>query len=164
RVDGHIAIANSAALKAAGITAQSPDPHGGKIDKDEKGEPTGILRETAMGAAFEKIPPPSSAQRRKAAELALQDAARWGITSAQDNSDWEDFLTYEQMEKEGKLTLRISEWLPFDAPAEQLLRMRRHHSQEDTMLHSGMLKGFMDGSLGSRPAALLAPYNEDQKN
>ncbi len=94
RVDGHIAIANSAALKAAGITAQTPDPHGGKIDRDDKGEPTGILRETAMSLVGEKIPPPSPAQRRKAAELALQDAARWGITSAQDNSDWEDFLTY----------------------------------------------------------------------
>ncbi|HEY1526730.1 MAG TPA: amidohydrolase [Candidatus Angelobacter sp.] len=164
RVDGHIAIANSAALKVAGITAQSPDPHGGKIDRDEKGEPTGILRETAMGLVATKIPPPTMAQRRKAAELALEDAARSGITSAQDNSDWEDFLTYEQMEKEGKLTLRISEWLPFDAPAEQLLHMRQHHSQEDAMLHTGMLKGFMDGSLGSRTAAMLAPYNDDPKN
>jgi predicted amidohydrolase YtcJ len=164
RVDGHIAIANSAALKAAGITAQSPDPHGGKIDKDDKGEPTGILRETAMGAVFEKIPPPSPAQRRKAAELALQDAARWGITSAQDNSDWEDFLTYEQMEKEGKLTLRISEWLPFDAPVDQLVRMRQHHAQDDPMLNTGMLKGFMDGSLGSRTAAMLAAYSDDPKN
>jgi predicted amidohydrolase YtcJ len=164
RVDGHIAIANSAALKAAGITAQSPDPHGGKIDRDDKGEPTGILRETAMGAVSKKIPPPSPTQRRRAAELALEDAARWGITSAQDNSDWEDFLTYEQMEKEGKLTLRISEWLPFDAPAEQLLHIRQHHSQEDTMLHTGMLKGFMDGSLGSRTAAMLAPYDDDPKN
>jgi len=164
RVDGHIAIANSAALKAAGITAQSPDPHGGKIDKDDKGEPTGILRETAMGAVFEKIPPPSPAQRRKAAELALQDAARWGITSAQDNSDWEDFLTYEQMEKEGKLTLRISEWLPFDAPVDQLVRMRQHHAQDDPMLHTGMLKGFMDGSLGSRTAAMLAAYSDDPRN
>jgi predicted amidohydrolase YtcJ len=164
RVDGHIAIANSAALKAAGVTAQSPDPHGGKIDRDEKGEPTGILRETAMSAVSEKIPPPSQAQRRHAAELALEDAARWGITSAQDNSDWEDFLTYEQMEKEGKLTLRISEWLPFDAPVEQLLHARQHHSQEDPMLHTGMLKGFMDGSLGSRTAAMLAPYDDDPKN
>ncbi|HZE23271.1 MAG TPA: amidohydrolase family protein, partial [Blattabacteriaceae bacterium] len=68
RIDGHIAIANSAALKAAGVTAQSPDPHGGKIDRDEKGEPTGILRETAMNLVGEKIPPPSSAQRRRAAE------------------------------------------------------------------------------------------------
>jgi len=164
RVDGHIAIANSAALKAAGITAQSPDPHGGKIDRDDKGEPTGILRETAMGLVGEKIPPPSAAQRRKAAELALEDAARSGITSAQDNSDWEDFLTYEQMEKEGKLTLRIAEWLPFDAPVEQLIKMRQHHSAKDPMLHTTMLKGFMDGSLGSRTAAMLAPYDDDPKN
>jgi predicted amidohydrolase YtcJ len=164
RVDGHIAIANSAALKAAGITAQTPDPHGGKIDRDDKGEPTGILRETAMGLVGEKIPPPSAAQRRKAAELALEDAARSGITSAQDNSDWEDFLTYEQMEKEGKLTLRIAEWLPFDASVEQLVMMRQHHSAKDPMLHTTMLKGFMDGSLGSRTAAMLAPYNDDPKN
>ncbi|MCU1219862.1 MAG: Amidohydrolase 3 [Candidatus Angelobacter sp.] len=164
RIDGHIAIANTAALKAAGVTAQSADPHGGKIDRDDKGEPTGILRETAMGAVSEKIPPPSPAQRRRAAELALEDAARWGITSAQDNSDWEDFLTYEQMEKEGKLTLRIAEWLPFDAPLEQLQKQRDHHSGGDLMLHTTMLKGFMDGSLGSRTAAMLAPYDDDPKN
>jgi predicted amidohydrolase YtcJ len=164
RVDGHIAIANTAALKVAGITAQTPDPHGGKIDHDDKGEPRGILRETAMTAVAEKIPHPTMAQRRRAAELALADAAQWGITSAQDNSDWEDFLTYEQMEKEGKLTLRISEWLPFDAPVEQLVKMRQHHSHDDNMLHTTMLKGFMDGSLGSRTAAMLAPYSDDPKN
>ncbi|HEY2116622.1 MAG TPA: amidohydrolase [Candidatus Angelobacter sp.] len=164
RVDGHIAIANSAALKAAGITAQSPDPHGGKIDRDDKGEPTGILRETAMGLVGEKIPPPSAAQRRKAAELALQDAARWGITSVQDNSDWEDFVTYQQMEEDGKLTLRISEWLPFDAPVDELKKRRTYYAAGDPMLHTGMLKGFMDGSLGSRTAAMLASYSDDPKN
>jgi predicted amidohydrolase YtcJ len=164
RVDGHIAIANTAALKAAGITAQTPDPHGGKIDRDDKGEPTGILRETAMDLVLSKVPPPSQAQRRRAAELALEDAARWGITSAQDNSDWEDFLTYEQMEKEGKLTLRISEWLPFDASLAELKSKRAHHKADDPMLHTTMLKGFMDGSLGSRTAAMLAPYTDDPKN
>jgi hypothetical protein len=164
RVDGHIAIANTAALKAAGITAQTPDPHGGKIDHDDKGEPTGILRETAMDAVYNKIPPPSMSQRRRAAELALEEAGRWGITSAQDNSDWEDFLTYEQMEKEGKLTLRISEWLPFDAAIAELKSKRAHHKADDPMLHTGMLKGFMDGSLGSRTAAMLAPYSDDPKN
>jgi predicted amidohydrolase YtcJ len=164
RVDGHIAIANTAALKAAGITAQTPDPHGGKIDRDDKGEPTGILRETAMDSVLSKVPPPSQAQRRRAAELALEDAARWGITSAQDNSDWEDYLAYEQMEKEGKLTLRISEWLPFDAPVDQLEKHRAHHPAADFMLHTTMLKGFMDGSLGSRTAAMLAPYDDDPKN
>lgn len=164
RVDGHIAIANSAALKAAGITAQTSDPHGGKIDRDEKGEPTGILRETAMGAVFDKIPPPTAAQRRRAIELALADAAQWGITSAQDNSEWEDFLTYEQLEKEGKLTLRISEWLPFDAPLAELESRRSHHQGADSMLHTTMLKGFMDGSLGSRTAAMLAPFADEPKN
>jgi predicted amidohydrolase YtcJ len=164
RVDGHIAIANSAALKAAGITPTTADPHGGKIDRDEKGEATGILRETAMGLVDAKIPAPSAAQRRRAAELALLDAAQHGITSAQDNSDWEDFLTYEQLEKEGKLTLRISEWLPFDAPVEKLIAARAHHSADDPMLHTTMLKGFMDGSLGSRTAAMLAPYDDDPRN
>jgi predicted amidohydrolase YtcJ len=164
RVDGHIAIANSAALKAAGITAQSPDPHGGKIDRDDKGEATGILRETAMEVVFNKIPPPTAAQRRLAIELALADAAQWGITSAQDNSDWEDFLTYEQLEKEGKLTLRISEWLPFDAPLAELESRRAHHAATDSMLRTTMLKGFMDGSLGSRTAAMLAPFTDDPKN
>lgn len=164
RVDGHIAVANTAALKAAGITAQTAAPQGGKIDHDEKGEPTGILRETAMGLVQSKIPPPSPAQRRKALELALKDAARSGITSAQDFSDWQDFLMYEQLEKEGKLTLRIAEWLPFDLPVEKLKQMRAHHPASDPMLHTTMLKGFMDGSLGSRTAAMLAPYSDDPKN
>jgi predicted amidohydrolase YtcJ len=164
RVDGHIAVANTAALKAAGIGAQTPDPQGGKIDRDAKGEPTGILRETAREKIFSIIPKPTAAQRRRAAELALQDAARWGVTSAQDNSDREDFLTYEQLEKEGKLTLRIAEWLPFDASVAELERRRSYHPADDPMLHTTMLKGFMDGSLGSRTAAMLAPFSDDPKN
>jgi hypothetical protein len=164
RVDGHIAVANTATLKAMGITAQSPDPQGGKIDHDQQGEPTGILRETAKDSVLGRIPKPTSAQRRKAVELALLDAAQWGITSAQDNSDWADFLIYEQLEKEGKLTLRISEWLPFDASLEELNRRRSHHPAGDPMLHTTMLKGFMDGSLGSHTAAMLAAYNDDSTN
>lgn len=164
RVDGHIAVANTAALKAAGITAQTPDPQGGKIDRDEKGEPTGILRETAMGLVQSKIPPPSPAQRRKALELAIEDAIQSGITSVQDFSTWDDFLVYEQMEKEGKLPLRIAEWLPFDLPLDKLKEMRAHHPASDPMLHTTMLKAFMDGSLGSRTAAMLAPYSDDPKN
>lgn len=164
RVDGHISIANTAALQAAGITAKTADPHGGKIDRTEGGEPTGILRETAVELVHSKIPPLTTAQRRKGAELALQDAAQWGVTSAQDNSEWEDFLIYEQLEKEGRLTLRIAEWLPFDAPVQRLEQMRAHHPADDPMLHTTMLKGFMDGSLGSRTAALLAPYSDDAAN
>jgi predicted amidohydrolase YtcJ len=164
RVDGHIAVANSAALKAVGISSQTGDPQGGKIDRDEKGEPTGILRETAKDKVIAGLPKPTPAQRRRAAELALQEAAQWGLTSAQDNSDWEDFLTYEQLEKEGRLTLRISEWLPFDASLEELERRRSYHPADDPLLHTAMLKGFMDGSLGSRTAAMLAPFADDPRN
>lgn len=164
RVDGHIAIANSAALSAARVSDETRDPQGGKIDRDREGTPTGILRETAMGLVGEKIPPPSAEQRRRAAELALQEAARWGLTSAQDNSGWEDFLVYESLQKEGKLTLRITAWLPFDATLDKLQQGRAHHPATDLLLHTGMLKGFMDGSLGSRTAALLAPYADDHAN
>ena len=164
RVDGHIAIANTAALKAAGITAQTPAPEGGKIDHDSQGEPTGILREGAQELVFVKVPPPTPEQRRRAAELALANAAQWGITSAQDNSDWEDFLVYEELEREGKLTLRISEWLRFNDSVDVLQQHRAHHSADDPMLHTAMLKGFMDGSLGSRTSAMLAPFSDDPGN
>ena len=164
RVDGHIAVANTAALKIGGVTAQTQAPEGGKIDHDASGAPTGILRETARGLVESKIPPPTPARRRRAAELALADAARWGITSAQDNSSWDIFLVYEDLEREGKLTLRISEWLAFDDPVSLLETHRAHHPANDPMLHTAMLKGFMDGSLGSRTAALLAPYSDDPGN
>jgi hypothetical protein len=164
RVDGHIGVANTRALQQAGITIASKDPDGGKIDRFESGEPTGILRETARDAVMDVIPKPSHEKRREAIELALADAARSGITSAQDNSDWLDFLIYEELEKEGKLTLRITEWLPFDDPVASLRARDGAHPRDDNMLHTGMLKGFMDGSLGSRTAALLAPYADDPKN
>lgn len=164
RIDGHIAIANTAALKAAGITGSTPVPQGGKIDLDANGQPTGIIRETAQALVRKQIPPPTTAQRRRGIELALADAAEHGVTSVQDNSDWEDFLIYEQLEREGKLSARISEWLPFDAPVSLLIEHRDHHPQTDQMLHTTMLKGFMDGSLGSRTAALNAPYTDDPGN
>ena len=72
-------------------------------------------------------------------------------------------MIYEELEKEGKLTARIYEWLPFDATVEQLDTWRKAHPTDDNMLRVGMLKGFMDGSLGS-PAALLEPYADDDKN
>jgi len=96
--------------------------------------------------------------------LAIADALAHGVTSVQDFSDWEDFLVYEELEKEGRLPLRISEWLPFKAPLPDLIKMRDHHDSKDPMLHTGMLKGFMDGSLGSRTAAMKEPYSDDPGN
>ena len=175
RVDGHISVANSAALKAAGITRDTVAPHGSAIDHDAQGEPTGILREDpAEELVFKNVPGPTQEQRKQALEYALSEAARSGITSVQDASEigspegnvaaWQDFLTYEELENEGKLTARIANWLPFDADLKTLELHRAHHPATDPMLHTGQLKGFMDGSLGSRTAALLAPYSDDPKN
>jgi predicted amidohydrolase YtcJ len=165
RIDGHIAVANTRALQLGSVSLASRDPQGGHIDRNETGEPTGILRETAQGAVTGVIPKPTHQLRRQGLELALADLAEHGVTSAQDYSpNWENFQIYEELEKEGKLTARISEWLPFDDSIEELSRKRESHPQADLMLHTGMLKGFMDGSLGSHTAAMIEPYSDDPKN
>jgi predicted amidohydrolase YtcJ len=164
RVDGHIGVANTRALQLASITVASRDPEGGKIDRDDSGTPTGVLREKAQEAVQAVIPKPTHEKRRQAIELALADLASHGVTSAQDYSQWDDFQIYEELEHDGKLTARISEWLPFDDSIEELNKKRDSHAASDDMLHTGMLKGFMDGSLGSKTAALLEPYSDDPKN
>jgi len=164
RVDGHIAIANTAALLAAGITGKTVAPQGAAIDLDKNAEPTGIMRESAQELITKVIPPPTPADRRRGLELVIADAVSHGITSVQDFSDWDDFLVYEDLEKEGKLALRITEWLPFKEPLSLEESQRAHHPADDPMLHTGFLKGFMDGSLGSRTAALKAPYADDPGN
>ena len=164
RIDGHIAVANSAALTAAGITGKSKAQQGGAIDLDPHGEPTGILRDTAMEEVEKIIPPPSHEDRTQGLTLAMQDAISHGLTSVQDYSDWQDFLVFEELETQGKLPIRISEWLTFSDPIDLLKEHRAHHNINDPMLHTGMLKGFMDGSLGSRTAAMKAPYTDEPSN
>ncbi len=171
RVDGHIAVANTRALQLASLTVASKDPAGGKIDRDTTGQATGILRESARQAVTNIIPKPNHDKRRQAIEAGLQELARSGVTSAQDNSDsgdsklsWDDFLIFEEIEREGKLTARITEWLPFNDPLPVLGEHRAAHPQSDNLLHTGMLKAYMDGSLGSRTAALLQPYADDPTN
>lgn len=164
RVDGHVAVANSRALQLAGVTRETPDPPGGQIFRDGlSGEPTGMLAETAMGLVGRHVPPPSREQRRRAIELALAEAAAHGITSIHDNSSWEDFLVYEELKREGRLTLRVYEWLPFAAPLERLEQMRRRGAGgADAWLRTGALKGVTDGTLGSRTAAMLEPFADDR--
>ena len=165
RVDGHMAVANSAALTAAGITATTPDPSGSKIDRDASGDPNGILREAGANAlVFSKIPPPTIEQRREAYTVAIADVLANGVTSVQDNSDWEDFLALEELEHSNKLHLRVAEWLAFDTPLDVLKQRRASHPSDDLLLHLTQLKGYMDGSLGSRTAALEEPYSNDSGN
>ncbi len=161
-ISGHVAIANSLALQLSGVTKSTPNPSGGEIEKDEQGEPTGMLKEgAAMHLVESKIPSPTPEQRRRGIELALADLAKNGVTSAQDNSAWEDFLTYRGIKNDGKLTVRITEWLPFAAQLEKLEQMRRDGGTTDSWLRTGALKMVTDGALGSRTAAMLAPYSDD---
>jgi predicted amidohydrolase YtcJ len=165
RVDGHLAVANTRAMQLADITIASHDPEGGLIDRDSNGQPTGILRETAKQAVLAVIPHPTHEKRRRGIEVALADLAEHGVTSAQDYSpDWENFQIYEELEKEGKLSARISAWMPFDLAVEDLKKRRDAHPQSDLMLHTGMLKAFMDGSLGGHTASLTEPYVDDPRN
>jgi len=179
-ISGHVAVVNSAALKLAGITAKTPNPVGGEVEHDSNGEPDGMLKEgSAISLVEVKIPPPSNERRKKGIELALADVAANGVTSIQDNSlvdalgkasaanagndTWDDFLTYRKLKSEGKLTVRITEWLPFSAPLERLEQMRKDGGTTNPWLRTGALKMVTDGALGSRTAAMLAPYSDDAK-
>ncbi|MGC1108067.1 MAG: amidohydrolase [Candidatus Acidiferrales bacterium] len=163
RVDGHVAVANSLALHIAGVTKDTPDRPGSHIVRDAKtGEPNGMLEEDgAMSLVYRHVPPPSHDIRKRAIELALADAVSHGVTSIQDYSTWADFLIYRELKNEGKLPLRITEWLTFTEPLAQLEQERREGGATDPWLKTGTLKAFMDGSLGSRTAAMLAPYSDD---
>ncbi len=165
RVDGHMAVANSAALAAANITSATPDPAGAKIDRDASGNPTGILREAAANAlVFDKIPPPTLEQRRQALTVAFADIFANGVTSVQDNSEWDDFLALEELEHTNKLPVRVAEWMDFNRPIEALKQRRASHPSDDLLLHLTQLKGYMDGSLGSRTAAMDERYSDDSDN
>lgn len=162
RVDIHIAVANSAALAAGGISRATANPAGGAIDRSAAGELTGVLRETAMRLV--QPPPLTKEQGRRGLELALAEGARHGVTSVQDFSDWDFFLGLEEMASEGKLPVRVAEWLPFTDPVQVLEEKRARRAADDRMLRTTMLKGFLDGSLGSRTAAMRTPYADDAGN
>jgi predicted amidohydrolase YtcJ len=164
-VSAHVAVANSLALQLAELTNDSPNPDGGEFERNASGELTGLLKE---GPAIERvdvhIPDPTPEQRRKGLELVFADLAKNGVTSVQDNSEWDDFRVYRQVKDEGKLTVRITEWLHFTEPLNDLQNKRGEGGTTDPWLKTGTLKFVSDGALGSRTAAMLAPYSDDPKN
>ena len=163
-VSGHVAVANSLALKLAGLDAKSQNPSGGELEHNSAGELTGMLKEdSAMELVRARIPDPTAEQRRHGILLVLADLAKNGVTSAQDNSEWEDFLVYKQLKDEGKLTARITEWLHFVEPLRDLENKRAQGGTTDPWLKTGALKFVTDGALGSRTAAMLEPYSDDPK-
>lgn len=166
RLDGHMALANSVALKLAGITRETPDPPGGTIVRDANGEPTGLLKDAAMSAVFAAIPPSSLEERVAAARAGLREAARFGVTSFCDMSSsdaYADFRAYQQLERDGNLTARVYLFTPI-AEYERLKNAGVARRFGGDRLRIGGLKGFADGSLGSSTAAFEEPFVGEPAN
>jgi len=165
RYDLHIALANSLALKTAGITRDTPSPDGGEIQKDPKtGEPTGILRDAAIDLVMRHMPDPSFKAKLRAAEAALNHARKLGVTSIHDMANATSFAlnfeVYQELLKEGKLTSRIYFYIPIDKIALfEELKMKSPFGND--WLRFAGLKGFADGGLGARTAYFFEPYADD---
>ncbi len=161
RLDGHEALANAAAMRAATVTKDTPTPTGGEILRDPRtAEPTGIFKDRALDLIEGVIPDPSPAQRDSALARALAHAASLGVTATSHMSaSWDDLATYRRLERAGRLTMRAALYLPLDswrAVAETVSRSGRG----DDWVKIGGLKGYMDGSAGSRTAYFFEPYSD----
>ncbi len=160
RLDGHMALANSLALKLAGVTKETKDPPGGLIVRDAAtGEPTGILKDAAMDFVYSKIPDAGFEDKLEAARAATENAARFGVTSVQDMSAGNDVGVYQTLLTRGELKTRIYAVSPLPA-WERIARAGVRARFGSDMLRIGGLKGFADGSLGSTTALLFQPYND----
>ncbi len=160
RYDGHMALANSLALRLAGVTNQTPDPPGGTIVRDGEGNPTGVLKDAAMSYVYKVIPPLTHQQRLDIISRALKHAASLGVTSMQDmNPEFGDMAAYAEIAEKGELTARIYA-APSETQWESLARPGMRRNFGSAYYRTGALKGFTDGSLGSTTAYFFEPYDD----
>lgn len=163
RYDGHMVLANSLALRLAGITAETPDPPGGIIVRDGQGNPTGALKDAAMDMAAKAIPPLSHDERRRAIERAMRHALSLGVTSVQNmDPEYADIAVYSELLARGELQVRIYA-APLITDVDDQVKIGIGHAFGGPFLRMGAVKAFADGSLGSRTAFFYDPYL-DQPN
>jgi len=164
RYDGHMALANSAALRLAGVTAQTAEPAGGMIVRDANGNPTGALKDAAMELVNKVIPPLSHEQRLKAVKRALAHAASLGVTSVQHmNPDYEDIAAYSELLDRGELTARIYV-APLITQVDDQVKIGIRRAFGSSYLRIGALKAYADGSLGSRTAYFFEGFVDQPDN
>ena len=159
RLDGHMALANTAALRAAGISRDTHDVPGGTIVRDENGVPTGVLKDNAQSLVARVIPPPTDAELDDALDAAMQFVAQKGVTSVHHMGTWDDLAVFERARGHERLRTRLYAAVPIDTWE----RLRDHIARRgrgDEWLRTGALKGFVDGSLGSHTAAMLEPFTD----
>src|SRR5215467_3314094 len=163
RLDGHMCLANSLALRMAGVTRETQDPPGGTIVRDADGEPTGVLKDAAMNYVLKVIPNPSEDVMAEAIRAAMHYAAENGVTSVQDMSASPNvFAVYQKLLESGVLTVRIYGLQPLSEWG-RLARAGVRAWFGNDKLKVGGLKGFADGSLGSTTALFFEPYLDDPK-
>src|SRR5436309_6294726 len=164
RYDGHQALANSAAMKLAGVNAKTPDVPGGVIMRDGSGNPTGIFKDAAQELIYKAIPPMSHEQRLLAARRALEHAASLGVTSVQHmNPEFADVAAYSELAEKGELTTRIYA-VPMETDWRDQAKVGIRHAWGSSYLRLGAVKGYADGSLGSRTAYMFEPFSDDPEN
>ena len=157
RLDGHMALANSAALATAGVTAATPDVDGGTIVRDASGSPTGIMKDNAESLVDRVEPPPPPEQSDRALDAAMHYVAERGVTSVQNMGTFDDLATFERAHHAGRMITRIYAVTPI-AQWERLRDTVAAWGRGDAWLRIGGIKGFVDGSLGSHTAAMFAPF------
>ncbi|HEX4706522.1 MAG TPA: amidohydrolase [Candidatus Udaeobacter sp.] len=164
RYDGHEALANSAAMKLAGIGAKTPDVPGGVIMRDPSGNPTGIFKDAAQELIYKAIPPMSHEQRLRIARSAAEHAASLGVTSVQHmNPEFADVAAYSKLAERGELTTRIYA-APMETEWKKQADVGIRHAWGSSFLRLGAVKGYADGSLGSRTAYMFEPFADDPGN
>ena len=159
RLDGHMSLANTAALRAAGVTRDTKDVPGGEIVRDANGEPTGILKDNAAALVGRAIPDPTPAQEDAALDAAMRYVAEHGVTSVHNMGTWRHLEIFGRAHRAGRLRTRIYAAVPISTWE----RLRDHvatSGRGDAWFRTGALKGFVDGSLGSHTAAMLEPFSD----
>jgi predicted amidohydrolase YtcJ len=164
RYDGHEALANSLAMKLAGVDAKTPDAPGGVIVRDADGNPTGIFKDAAMPLIYKAIPPMAQEQRLRAARAAMKHAVSVGVTSVQHmNPEFADVAAYSELAEKGELTTRIYA-APMETDWRDQAKVGIRRAWGSSYLRLGAVKGYADGSLGSRTAYMFEPFNDDPGN
>ncbi len=159
RLDGHMALANSAAMKAAGVTTATTAPAGGEMPRDSRGEPIGIFKDRAMDLIYHAIPDPSPERRDSALARALAHAASVGVTAtAHMSASFADLASYHRLEHANREIVRVSLYLPLSDWKAVADSARRDPG--DDWVRIGGVKGYMDGSAGSRTAFFFEPFSD----
>ena len=162
----HIAVANSFALRLAGVTANTPDPDGGTIDRDEHGEPTGVVRETAMEQVRQFVGTPSEEQIMDALVLGGQAFLKSGVTSAVEAGIHrpEELRAYQRLRREDRLPIRGYLMMIIEQMLEPMTEIGLQTGMGDEWLRIGPAKLFSDGSIGGRTARMRLPYVDQPDN